>query len=368
MPTTAEVVQVGIALDATYMGRVYTELNSLPSTKIVSVGSLCIAPFMSLVIYEALRKSSSLPASVNLNLSEDANDVCGRARHSLKLFTDTNGGINRQLTHFEQEIMKEHSRYFLGNTWLPLARFLETDLGVFTYEGQIITTTHSATFHLGVTSHRLFQDGFGRVMQSILQQMGRCLAELGTGEHAGEPNTFASFASDTSLRNRDVRAAKHYGRSFNGPDTPYINGALTDFQAIANFIASLLIAGSNPLSLEYSVFKIRYIALFHILASLRVLQDRPDMRLSRSSTKAIERIIGTREAQIVTDPGTRGFRNTLMHYAPTNSMLDQIDLSEPLFGLAPICFPGHDFRSLSALVDQCIRTTSRELNEWARVM
>ncbi|GAA1068466.1 hypothetical protein [Streptomyces asiaticus] len=367
MPTTAEVVQASIALDATYMGRVYTELNHLPNAKILSIGSLCVAPFMSLVIYEALRKASSLPASANIALSEDVYDVCGRARHSLKLFTDTNGGIDRQLMHFEKEIMKEHSGYFLGNTWLPLARFLETDLGVFTYEGQIITTTHSATFHLGIPSHRLFQDGFGPVMQSILQQMGRCLAELGTGGYIGKPSTFASYVPDSSLRNRDARASKHYKRTFNGPETPYINGTLTDFQAITNFIASLLVTGADPLSLEYSVFKIRYIALFHVLASLRVLQGRLDMGLSRRSSEIIERIVGTSEAQIVTDPSTRGFRNTLMHYGPTNAMLGQIDLSAPLFGLVPICFPDHDFKSLSALVDRCIRTTSRELNEWSKM-
>ncbi|MCX5441185.1 hypothetical protein [Streptomyces sp. NBC_00063] len=365
MPTKAEVVEAGITLDATYMGRVYSELNSLPDAKILSIGSLCVAPFMSLVIYEASKKTSFLSASKEIGLSEDVNEVCGRARHSLKLFTDTNGGIDRQLTHFEQDIMKEQSKYFLGNTWLPLARFLETDLGVFTYEGQIITTTHSATFHLGIPSDRLFRDGFAAVMQPILQQMGRCLGALGAGGYTGEPSTFASYVSDSSLRNRDVRAAKHYGRSFNGPETPYINGTLTDFQAITNFIASLLIAGADPLSLEYSLFKIRYIALFHVLASLHVLQGRLDMGLSRRSSEVIEKIVGTSEAQIVTDPSTRGFRNTLMHYAPTDAMLDELDLRAPLFGLVAVSFPNHDFRSLSALVDQCIRDTARELNQWA---
>ncbi|MGW2942440.1 hypothetical protein [Streptomyces sp. NPDC001226] len=367
MPTTAEVVEAGITLDVTYMDRVYSELNSLADSKMVSIGSLCVAPFMSLVIYEALRKTNFLSVPMEIGLSDDVNEVCSRARHSLKLFTDTNGGIDRQLTYFEQDIMREHSKYFLGNTWLPPARFLETDLGVFTYEGQIITTTHSATFHLGIPSARLFRDGFVSVMQLILQQMGRCLGALGAGGHTGEPSTFASYVSGSSLRNRDVRAAKHYGRSFNGPETPHINGTLTDFQAITNFIASLLIAGADPLVLEYSVFKIRYIVLFHVLASLRVLQGRLDMRLSRRSSEAIGRIIGTSEAQIVTDPSTRGFRNTLMHYGPTSAMLDKMDLSAPLFGLVPIFFPDHDFKSLSALVDRCIRDTTRELNQWARM-
>ncbi|MCW5250601.1 hypothetical protein [Streptomyces sp. SHP 1-2] len=366
MPTKAEVVEAGVTLDATYMGRVYSELNDLPDPGIMNIGSLCVAPFMSLVIYEAMRKSSFLSSSMEIILSDDANDVCGRARHSLKLFTDTNGGIDRQLTHFEQDIMREHSKYFLGNTWLPLARFLETDLGVFTYEGQIVTTTHSATFHLGIPSRRLLREGIAPVMQSILHQMGRCLVALGAVGHTGEPRTFASYASGSSLRNRDVRAAKHYGRSFNGPETPYINGTLTDFQAITNFIASLLIAGADPLSLEYSVFKIRYIALFHVLASLRVLQGRSDMGLSRRSSEAIVRILETSEARVVTHPSTRGFRNTLMHYGPTNSMLGDLDLSAPLFGLVPVFFPEHDFRSLSALVDRCIRDTARELNAWAK--
>ncbi|MYS21217.1 MULTISPECIES: hypothetical protein [unclassified Streptomyces] len=57
---------------------------------------------------------------------------------------------------------------------------------------------------------------------------------------------------------------------FNGKEIADLNGVLTGFQAMMNFVDSVITAGSDVLKLEYTVFKIRYLALYTVLASLRV--------------------------------------------------------------------------------------------------
>ncbi|MFI8293016.1 hypothetical protein ACIGBL_28130 [Streptomyces sp. NPDC085614] len=326
--------------------------------------ALSMVPFASLVIHEAWGKAAFLPTTTVLELSEDAKEVCDRARHSLKLFEDTHRGIDGQLDFFEREILREHSRYFLGNTWLRLARCLETDLGVSRYNGTVVRTTHSSAFHIGISPNQLLSDDGGSYVHSTAYHLGRCLGALEAIGQAEESRTFVSHAVSSKLSDRDVRAARYYGRGFNGSETPHLNGVLTDFQAMVNFATSVITIGSDPLSLEYTVFKIRYVTLYHVLASLLQLRTRDDLGLSRDSCRIIDKVTGSVEAQIITARSTRGFRNILVHYDPRGKA-EEMDLEKPLLGLVPIFFPEHDFTSLSALVDQCARDTSRELNQWA---
>ncbi|MFI8400920.1 hypothetical protein ACIGG5_11855 [Streptomyces sp. NPDC085463] len=366
MLTREEAVRAGVALDATYMRRLFIEMHSLPDSLRTSIGGLCVAPFISLVIHEARAKSQYLPMGDALALSGDAEEICSRARHSLKFFTDKKKSIDEHLATFDR-IRKEHSDYFLGNTWLPLARFLESDLGIFTYDGKVINTSHSAAFHSGIGPGQLLQENRGPYIRSTMEQFGRCLSLLGGDEEsAAAPLTFISHVSEARIRNRDVRASRHYTQGFNGPRTPQLNGMLTDFQAILNFATSIVSAGGDPLSLEYTAFKIRYVALYHTLASLDDLRKDSDSNLTQRSSRAIEKILESNAATVVMDPSLRQLRNILVHYAPNPEALQEMDLDQPLFGLVPIFLPTHNFRSFSTILERCCQETSQEMNRWAK--
>ncbi|CAM5376929.1 hypothetical protein GCM10010298_25900 [Streptomyces microflavus] len=367
MSVNDDVIKAGVAKDVDYMGRLFRDFQAVDSAGISWIIPLCMSPYFSLVLHEAKRKPQAIDPSAFNGFSEEAEEVCARARHSLKLFEDTQRHIAGQLRYFEDEISTKHSKYFLGNTWLWLARKWEKDLGLFTYEGNLVTTSHAAAFHLGVEAEKLFQDDNGKYMLGIMQQMGQCFGALGARMDTQGSETFACHLSEPEVKAKDVRASTYYAQAFNGVATPAINGALTDFQVRMNFLDKIITAGADTHNLEYTVFKIRYITLYQVLSSLKILKDDARYPLSRPSYTALDGILNMDAASVITNGAVREFRNTLIHYNLLRGAdVTKVDLRQPIFGLVPQYFPSYDFEELSELIDTCIRETAESLNEWAK--
>lgn len=366
MSVNDDVIKAGVASDADYMGRLFRDFQTANDASISSITPLCMAPYFSLVLHEAKRKPQAIDPSVFDGFSAEAEEVCARARHSLKLFEDTQRHIDGQLRFFTDDILDKHSAYFLGNTWLWLARRWEKDLGLFTYEGTLVTTSHAAAFHLGVEAEKLLREDNGTYMLGIMQKLGRCFAALGARMDTQGGETFVRHLSGARLRAADVRASTYYAQAFNGVATPAINGVLTDFQVRMNFIDRIITAGADIRNLEYTVFKIRYITLYQVLLSLKLLKEDARYPLSSSSNEVLETILDTDAAHTIMGGTVREFRNTLMHYNLLKGADPaKVDLTQPIFGLVPQYFPAYTFEQLSELVDQCIRETACALNRWA---
>ncbi len=327
----------------------------------------CMAPYLSLFVHESYRKLKIIDPALPSLLSSDAESIVARSRHSLKLFEDNRRGIDGQLAYFREEISTAHSEKFLNNTWLKAARFLETDLGLYSYDGRIISTTHAATFHLGVEPDVLLEEGSGPKLQAIYEEYGRYFRTLGARTDSGA-KTFASYLDPILFGQRpnDVRAAKYYRRVFNGKGTPDINRLLTVFRGLMNFVDSVASLSPDASRVEYTVFKIRFLTVYQVLCSLNMIHDERPGELTAKSMTLIEKITDTSAARLITDPASKPFRNTLMHY-DLDSRVDmaRVDVTKPLFGLVPIYFPSHSFESFTDIVDVCIEETASVMEEWA---
>ena len=359
------VIEQGIARDAVFVGRFIRDLSEPSKAPMYGILPFSIIPYFSLFVHEASLKPDHVDPATRAELSQDAEEIIARSRHSLKLFEDTHRWIAGQIDYFDDEILAAHSGHFLGNTWLPIARFLETDLGIFGYAGRIISTTHSATFHIGIEPKHLLTAS-GPYLIALFERYGRFFSRLGATLDSG-PETFVTHLDATKLdAEHNERAAKYYARVFNGKDTPAINGLLVGFQGMMNFADTIVSAGGNVCDLEYTAFKIRYLALYAVLASLRKLHGDTEYPLSSRSTGFVRSIIDSPEAQAITERSAKPFRNTLMHYN-LHSRFDvsKIDLGTSLFGLVPEYFPAYDEHTFGTLVDTCIRGTASALNEWA---
>ncbi|WP_143570517.1 hypothetical protein [Streptomyces acidiscabies] len=367
MSVNDDVIKAGVASDADYMGRLFRDCQTV-NTSISAVVPLCMAPYFSLVLHEAKLKPQAIDPSVFDEFSAEAEEVCARARHSLKLFEDNQRNIEGQLRFFEGDILAKHSAWFLGNTWLRFARRWERDLGLFMYDGVLVTTSHAAAFHLGVDADKLFRNDNGEYRLGITRQMGQCFAALGARIDTHGDETFVRFLSGARFKSADVLASTYYAETFNGAATQAaINVALTDFQVRMNFVNKVITAGSDTRSLEYTVFKIRYLTLYQVLLSLKLLKEDSRYSLPSASTMVIENILAAPAARVVTGRSVRHFRNTLMHYNLLPSAdTARVDLGEPIFGLVPQYFPAYNFKGLSGLVDTCISDTASALNDWSR--
>jgi hypothetical protein len=368
MTVTETVIAKGIEGDAAYVGRFFSDATNPKFASFVGTVSLCMVPYVSLFVHESYRKLRTSDPTLASLLSSDVEAIVARSRHSLKLFEDTHRGVAGQLAYFRDELLPAHTRRFLGNTWLPLARPMEKDLGLFSYAGKLIATTHGTNFHMGIEPHALLAQT-GEETRAIYEAYGRYFAQLGSQLDA-EGKTFMSYLDPRRFNRwpKDVRAAKYYRRMFDGPGSADLNALLTVFQGMMNFVGSVITAGMDPDAVEYTVFKIRFLTLYQILGSLRVLHDEQRHGLTSRSVACIEQITGTAESQAIMAPAGRPFRNTLMHYN-LDSRLDRarVGADLPLFGLVPIYFPGHDATTFGLLVDRCIAATVEAMDAWAEM-
>lgn len=354
-----------MASDAAYAGHLSTDIHAIAGGG-ASTLSFCVSPYLSLYVHESLAKLKAIDPATSALLSGGVQQIVARSRHSLKLFEDTKRGVDGQLAYFRDVLMPAHRGRFLGNVRFKLLRFLETDLGLYRYNGRLISTTHAANFHMGQDPQALLTMS-GADIQAIYQEYGHFVATLG-GRHGTPGQTFVSHldARKFNSHEEDVRSERYYPKVFDGPSNPDLNALLTVFQAMLNFAHIANAAGSG--ATDYSPFKIRFLTLYQVLGSLRILRDDQLRTLTSRSIQFINKLVGSPEAQLILAPAAKPFRNTLMHYN-LNSKVDKsrVDIRAPLFGLVPIYFPAYNAGTFAVAIDQCIAEAATTMDEWANL-
>ncbi|MEY9777240.1 hypothetical protein [Arthrobacter sp. MW3 TE3886] len=325
--------------------------------------SFCLGSYFSLFMHEGYARLPEVAPHLSAPLSPLAQSVTARSRHSLKFFEDTLRGIEGQISYFEDEIFPAHAQRFYGNTWLPLARRWEKDLGFYRYAGRLVSTTHAATFGLGLDPKTMFNKNAGPELVRIMTEYGQYFGALAATLDA-KASSFLDVVDVSQFGNLgdDVRSERHYKRVFNGEATPSINALMRVFQASMNFVDVLV-----PSSLEYSLFKIRFLTVYQVLRSLGMLRTERASELSAESLAAIAGIVDAAEAQLIVDPSTKPFRNTLMHYGPDNRIdLSLVDKDDLIGSLVPLCYGGLTAADFAVKLDACIAHTAAGLNTWAQ--
>lgn len=357
------VIQQGITSDAVYIGSLGSDFADERYASFVSIVSLCMVPYLSLVVHESYRKLEAGNPALAASLSQDVKEIVERSRHTLKLFEDHHRWIPGQIAYFRDAILAAHASYFLG----PLPAGFGNDLGIFSYDQKPILTSHSSAFNLGIEPAALL-NMLGSESREIYRQYGNYWRQLGARLDV-PGKTFVSHMDAQKFNQEpdDVRADAYYPRIFDGADNTYLNALLTVFRCMMNFIDTIVSAGATANGIEYTVFKIRFLTLYAVLASLqRLYAERSSYNLTPRSVQFMEQIVQAPENQVITAQPAKPFRNTLMHYNLNSHVnLTRVSLTEPLFGLVPIYFPAYNTATFAALVNRCIAKTSAAMNEWA---
>ncbi len=367
MSIANEITKRSILADTSYLGRYTGDCRSLQESgkgSLVPILGLCMVPYISLCVYESQKKLRLVMPNSSSQLSTTAASIVARSRHSLKLFEDSGrGGIRGLLSYFHDEAFPAHFAQFRGGRSLSLARIFGSDLGISYFDGKLISTTCSSTLFLGMPLEVALRQG--AEIGDLYEEYGSYLGELGARLDAG-PASYAINLKPNAFTSRDDRVRRYYARGFNEDSNLALNASLTVFQGLLNFADRVVCHGLDPINLEYAPFKMRYVTLYHVLASLRLLRKDPSFFLSDRSKGFLDEILSTNGARTVMSDSGRPFRNSLVHYdLDTRIRQSEIDFNEPLFGLVHACFQLHNFRSFSALVDQCITETAARVNAWA---
>lgn len=350
-------------LDAEFVGRFVSSFGST-SADVGSVATFCTIGFLSLFAYESharLRELEPQLASA-IQVTTDTSDVMARSRHSLKLFEDTRRGIQGQLHYFGRTIIPTHEREFIGRVRVPFLRVLARDLGIYYYDGRPIASTHSASFAVGLNPESLFRGGSTR-LSKIAEEYGRYFAAWGA-EHSEGATSFITAMDPDLIGDKDVRSASEYATRFNGRRTPQLNALLGVFEALINTADGLFSLDKSPESRQ-TLLKMRYLSVYQVLRSLkRLLEERPS-ELTRQSMVYTGSIVNDRSAQLVFGPGSRAFRNSLMHYKPDRRIdLARLSLAETHYGLIQLCY-SLDVEAFEEALSSLISETALTMHAWS---
>jgi hypothetical protein len=363
-------IKRGIENDSAWVGRLLADSQDLAYAACSPAVWLCIEPYSSLIVHESHKKLKDSDPALAALVAGEFDEVVKRGRHSLKLFEDTGAhsgfrGIDGQIACFRDEIIPAHRKHFIDP--VPrLARFWAKDLGMFTYNNKIIATTHAITFHFGLGAEEMLAKT-GPDIATLTALYGAYFRQLG-GTVPAAGATFLSRLDPASVHSGpDKVAANYYPSVFDGPGNPDLNALLTALQAMANFAAYTVSCTDAAGAVDYTEFKIRCIAVYQVLSSLRALHKDRAHTLTARSQGFLTAIVEGAEARQLLDAGTKPFRNTLMHYGIDSRVpAGALDLVDPLFGLAPVYFSScADSGDLAKLVGKALTDTAAVLNDWS---
>lgn len=344
MTTTATGNDIALALiaqDIMFLRRFAHSVTAAPDQAVIPI--FCMHNYMCLIIHESHRALRHVAPDVADALAYDCAPAIERARHSVKLYDDKYKELDDVGADFRR-IIDEHRQEFLGNTWLPLARPLERDLVLWRFRGRLVSTSHTASFFLAFPPQAFKnQDALGPRLHAIAVEQGSYIAEAAEGL-PWQGQTALDALQKTDLTENEVRAEKHYRRSFDPTLREEIKASLTAMTCALNTVDVFLADDVTPSSAT-TLFKLRYLTLHHVLSSLRKLDDQYAAGLRPLTRALLKDILDAPMSNLILQ-AHRGFRNTLVHYRPTRDVQERLSLDAPLYGLLDAYFSADEARSL----------------------
>ncbi len=330
---------------------------------------LCLMPYLSLIIYESQRYLVGWEPTLAQTLALQHAHVIEQSRHRIKLFDDTQLGMEGVAKYFSEDLMAAHRAKFIQSVRLPLAALWKADLGLYAYGNRQIATTHVVHFNLG-TSPDMLRRGNENVTKGVGEDMGKYLAVLSGSLKLTFPQlnwdakSLLSQIDSGQLAHKDVRSSKYYPSHFGGNLPIGIGAALDAFRCALNTIDVLISADMSPEAAE-AVFKIRFVTLYHVLKGVQQLHSVHSHALDQEADQRLIDIEQHATTSMLLTDNARWCRNTLIHYGINRSVpTGDLDLLKPLAGLAEFYFPGVGFTKLATDVENHAELVARSLDEW----
>jgi hypothetical protein len=328
------------------------------------IAVMSLTPYLALFLYES-RKTLVNYHDSSLALEASIEALLTASRHSVKLFEDTHRGISGQCQVMHDEIIPSHKDYFLGNTWFPPARFLETDLGFYLLDQSPFSSTHAYTYLVGLPPEAIRNGTTSEIAYNASVAYGNAFATLSRHPSTSMPAAIRLLSNESFPKScyKDRKSDQSYSRLFNGPDTPDLNATLTCQLTLIRFVTD----GYTPLShdeYKYTLFKIPFITAYQVTSSLKKLLSEERASLTVKSIKILEKITQSNEANIILNNSGRSIRNLLVHYTPLASANDDLiddDLLLSTFRLAGVV---ESIPSYERIVTNQLDLIRNEMIEW----
>lgn len=361
-----------IANDTAFYNSLNGELLERESSPVIY---LALLPYLSLYVHEGYSFIADRSPEAAEFLRREHTETIRQSRNRIKILDSRRSSLDDFIRHFRL-ITQYHHQFFIQKHKGALGwfkRLIQTDLGLFLYDGRLVGTTHIAQLNLGENPSEdalivgLSQEDVPNRVRSIGFDLGEFLGAMVSVLPILTIRTPGARyrVDDEALTNKDVKAEQFYQCAFPGIAMPEVSAVLTLVVVHLNFAKELM----RRLVTVYSpaLFKFKFLSLFHATSSLQTLQD------YCYSIKAHSETSKHKFRDILSDPFVRKvrrtttLRNALVHYDPgeLSRLLTREATNFETIILAH--FNGREMHQIDEAVDEQIDRISEIFGEWIEI-
>lgn len=320
----------------------------------LTVLSFLLMPYVSLIAVE-----SSAYFNISIN-EEHVTDLRAKA----KFLDNKNINIDETLELF-RSIIDDHQRHFaVTQSGLigRVKRYLQSDIGVFMYGEKFIGTTILFNYFASLASRNtsMHELSLG-VAHDVSVKVGGFIGDLhGKGKvvlDIAKPN---NRGIEIPIKYRDRKSEKYYPRLFDGKLNSDAANLVQTYMAMLSL--SRVVLDSSWVN-EFTLFKIRYLTLFHVISSVRKMQGyfRVNNLSNNRSNDVFKEISSDQISKLLLS--RKVFRNIMVHYKINESSI-VLKENMKLYGLVEACFNDYTFLSLEEAINIKIDRTIIVLENW----
>lgn len=307
----------------------------------------------------AIRSSNphvGIPALAAL-LDDTFAQITASARHLTKMLDNNKKSYTDILSEFAAELT-EHRDALTGKA-VRLARWLETDLGLYFVDGALVGATVPIAYRLGLNPAQP-ASMWGADLNAITKEWGATLAVLGAA-------TFDPSAPEATLNLRGIRVTYRDRRA-----DRYLAGRFEPQFPLELKLLILLIEGDlNTVRLilprtargyQSAEFRARTVTCYHCLSSLRRICDQYP-NLDTKGLSGVRAILADAPAQRLLSPTGEKIRNRSVHYEMNDPAILP-DLARPMSGLVETICSGWSWESFDQDVREVTERSAELLANW----
>lgn len=250
-----------------------------------------------------------------------------KTRARIKLFDDTEGGLNRLMETLALIHGRSHKWFISMHQGIigKLTQRLQPDLGIFWFEQRPIASTHAALLTLGLTHDQIDVIDIGRMQEEIGQFASTF--STATGDYISRlarvlkkhGHTIDLDLSPLDIPSMPITHTDHYGeRAYDATanslrlSRPELTAAILFLMTQINFVEDVLARLLDPQSTL--LLRARFLAAYHATSALRQVIALENPPAGEPLAQVADAILGTPECEFFTTAPARSLRNVCAHY------------------------------------------------------
>lgn len=283
--------------------------------------------------------------------------ITARARHLTKMLDNTKKTYADVLSEFAAEL-KVHHDALTGNA-VRLARWLETDLGLFYMDGALVGATVPIAYRLGLHPSDptiMWEED----LNGITKEWGGTLAVLGAATFDDREAEATLDLAGIRVTSRDRRADRYLASRFDPQFPRELKMLILMIEGDLN--TARLILPRTTRGHQSAEFRARTVTVYHCLSALKRISDQhPGLRTR--GLDGLRALLADAAVQRLLSSTGEKVRNRSVHYEMNDPAIHP-DLTRPMNGVVEAVCAGQSWEAFDRDVHGVAERTAEHLAFW----